>query len=123
MNSTQKVPVVGISSALIGAMMLAMGIVYIIMFLRTIERKRIGMDCYGISIVVGIAIQIVSGTSGSIFSVSIEGTNSPISGVVGSISGVAQYYLHRPRVKVFFGLELLGYNVKRGCSQFNLLER
>lgn len=67
MNNTQKVPVVGISSALIGVMMLAIGIVYIIMFLRTIKRKMIGMDCYGISIVVGIAIQIVSGTSGTIF--------------------------------------------------------
>ena len=51
------------------------------------------MDCYGISIVVGIAIQIVSGTSGTIFNISIAGTNSPISGVVGSISGVTQYFL------------------------------
>ena len=106
MNSTQKVPVVGISSALIGAMMLAIGIVYIIMFLRTIKRKRIGMDCYGISIVVGIAIQVVSETSGTIFNVSIAGTNSQISGVVGSITGVAQYFLCRPRVKVFFGLAI-----------------
>ena len=40
------------------------------------------MDCYGISIVVGIAIQIVSGTSGTIFNVSIAGNNSTISGVV-----------------------------------------
>ena len=100
MNSTQKVPVVSISSA----MMVAIGIVYIIMFLRTIKRKRTGMDCYGISIVVGIAIQIVSGTSNTIFNVPIAGTNSQISGIVGSISGVAQYFLYRPRVKVFFGL-------------------
>jgi hypothetical protein len=57
--------------------------------LRTAERERIGMDCYGISIVVGIAIQIVSATSGTIFNVSIAGTNSPISGVVGSITGMA----------------------------------
>jgi hypothetical protein len=64
------------------------------MFLRTIKRKRTGMDCYGISIVVGIAIKIVSETSGTIFSVSIAGTNSQISGVVGSISGVAQYFLY-----------------------------
>jgi hypothetical protein len=84
--------------------MLAIGIVYIIMFLRTIKRKRIGMDCYGISIVVGIAVWIVFGTSGTIFNVSIAGTNSPISGVVGSIGGVAHYFLYRPRVKVFFGL-------------------
>jgi hypothetical protein len=49
------------------------------------------MDCYGISIVVGMAIQIVSGTSGTIFNVSIAGTKSPVSGVVGSISGVAYY--------------------------------
>jgi hypothetical protein len=89
MNNTQKVPVVGISSALIGAMMLAIGIVYIIKLLRTIKRKRISMDCYGISIFVGMAIQIVSGTSGTIFNVSIAGTNSPISGAVGSIDGVA----------------------------------
>jgi hypothetical protein len=46
-------------------------------------------DCYSISIVAGIAIQIVSGTSGTIFNVSIAGTNSPISGVVGSITGMA----------------------------------
>jgi hypothetical protein len=59
------------------------------MFLRTIKRKRIGMDCYGISIVVGIAIQIVFGTSGTIFDVSIAGTDSPVSGAVGSIGGVA----------------------------------
>jgi hypothetical protein len=95
MNNTQKVPVVGISSALIGAMMVAIGIVYIIVFLQTIKRKRIGMDCYGISIVVGMAIQIVSGTSGTIFIVSIAGTKSPVSGVVGSISGVAYYFIYR----------------------------
>jgi hypothetical protein len=76
-------------------MMLAIGIVYIIMFLRTIKRKRTGMDCYGISIVVGMAIQIVSGTSGTIFIVSIAGTKSPVSGVVGSISGVAYYFIYR----------------------------
>lgn len=44
------------------------------------------MDCYSISIVAGIAIQIVSGTSGTIFNVSVVGTNSPI---VGSITGMA----------------------------------
>ena len=88
MNNAQKGSS-SISSALIGAMMLAIGIVYIITFLRTIKRKRIGMDCYGISIVVGIAIQIVSGTSGTIFDVSIAGTDSPVSGAVGSIGGVA----------------------------------
>jgi hypothetical protein len=36
--------------------MLAIGIAYIITFLLTIKWKRIGMDCYGISIVVGMAI-------------------------------------------------------------------
>jgi hypothetical protein len=72
--------------------------------LRTAERKRIGRDCYDISIVVGIAIQIVSGTNGTIFNVSIAGTNSPISGVVGSITCMLLYFLYRPRVKVFFGL-------------------
>ena len=76
--------------------MLAIGIVYIIMFLQTIKRKRTGMDCYDISIVVGIAIQVVSETSGTIFNVSIAGTNSQISGVVGSISGVTHCFLYRP---------------------------
>lgn len=72
--------------------------------LRTAKRKRIGMDCYGISIVVGIAIQIVSGTNGTIFNVSIAGTNSPISGVVGSIIGMPciSYIDHESRYSLVY---------------------
>jgi hypothetical protein len=102
----------GISSALIGAIMLAVGIGYIIMFYGLLKGKGWAWTITVILIIIGVGIQIVSGISGTIFNASIagssSGTDALISGVVGSIVGIAisiiiLYYLYRPQVKAFFG--------------------
>jgi hypothetical protein len=62
---------------------------------------------------IGIAIQIISTTSGAVFNASLfsssgNNANTVISGIIGGIIGIAInvvviYYLYRPNVKVYFG--------------------
>ena len=65
-------------------------------------------------VVIGIAIQIMSTTSGAVFSASIissspsNNANTVISGIIGGIIAIAinvvvSYYLYRPNVKAYFG--------------------
>ena len=102
----------GIISALVGVVMLAVGVGYIVMFYGLLKGRGWAWTITIILIIIGIAIQIVSGITGSTFNASMLGdsgaTNSVISGIVGSVIGIAiniviMYYLYRPQVKIFFG--------------------
>jgi uncharacterized protein YqgC (DUF456 family) len=58
--------------------------------------------------IIGIAIQIVSTSVGSVFIASLNNANNVSSGIIGSIIGIAiniavLYYLYRPHVKAYFG--------------------
>lgn len=63
---------------------------------------------------IGIAIQIISTTSGTVFNATLSSSsisnnaNTVISGIIGGIIGIAinvavAYYLYRPNVKAYFG--------------------
>jgi ABC-type Fe3+ transport system permease subunit len=67
-----------------------------------------------ILVIIGIGIQVLSAVTGPVFNASfvrtsdVDATNSLISGIVGSVIGIAisiliLYYLYRPNVKSYFG--------------------
>lgn len=98
----------GIISAPIGGVFLAIGIGYIVMFYGQLKGKGWAWTITIILLVVGIAIQIVSTSVGGVFTTSLHNTNNVISGIVGSIIGIAinvvvLYYLYRPHVRAYFG--------------------
>jgi hypothetical protein len=102
----------GVISAAIGSVLLVIGIGYIVMFYGLLKGKRWAWTITIILLLIGIAIQIISTTTGSLLNASLSGsssnTNSVISGIAGSIIGIAIniviiYYLYRPHVKAFFG--------------------
>ena len=102
----------GVISAAIGSVLLVIGIGYIVMFYGLLKGKRWAWTITIILLLIGIAIQIISTATGSLLNASLSGsssnTNSVISGIAGSIIGIAIniviiYYLYRPHVKAFFG--------------------
>ena len=103
----------GVISAAIGSILLVIGIGYIVMFYGLLKGKRWAWTITIILLLIGIAIQIISTATGSVLNASLSGssssnTNSVISGIAGSIIGIAIniviiYYLYRPHVKAFFG--------------------
>src|ERR671931_1046537 len=114
-NTTYSHPIAkvfGIISAAIGSVLLVIGIGYIVMFYGLLKGKRWAWTITIILLLIGIAIQIISTATGSLLNASLSGsssnTNSVISGIAGSIIGIAIniviiYYLYRPHVKAFFG--------------------
>jgi hypothetical protein len=67
-----------------------------------------------ILIIIGIGIQVLSAATGPVFNASfvrtadVDATNALISGIIGSVIGIAisvliLYYLYRPNVKLYFG--------------------
>ena len=100
----------GVISAAIGSVLLVIGIGYIVMFYGLLKGKRWAWTITIILLLIGIAIQIISTATGSVLNASLSSsnTNSVISGIAGSIIGIAIniviiYYLYRPHVKAFFG--------------------
>ena len=101
----------GVISAAIGSVLLVIGIGYIVMFYGLLKGKRWPWSITIILLLIGIAIQIISTATGSVLNASLSSssnTNSVISGIAGSIIGIAIniviiYYLYRPHVKAFFG--------------------
>jgi hypothetical protein len=101
----------GIIFALIGSVLLAIGIGYIIMFYGLLKGKGWSWTITVILLIIGIAIQIISTITGGVFNASVisnNNTNSLISGIIGGIIGIAinsvvVYYLYRPHVKEYFG--------------------
>jgi hypothetical protein len=113
-SSQLVVQVFGVAAAIVGAILLAIGVGYIVMSYGLIKGKSWAWTWTIILILVGIVIQILSAVTGPVFNTSFVGTNdtnaanSLISGIVGSVIGIAisiiiLWYLYRPSVKAYFG--------------------
>jgi hypothetical protein len=96
--------------AVVGGVLLAIGIGYIIMFYGLLKGKGWAWAITVILTIIGIAIQIVS--TSVIIASSLENTKNVISGIVSSITfpliGLAiniaiLYYLYRRHVRAYFG--------------------
>ena len=103
----------GVLSAGLGAILLIIGIGYIIMSYGLLKGKGWASTITIILSLIGIAINIVSAITASVYDISAVNTmssnpSSIISGITGSaivivINIVIIYYLYRTHVKVFFG--------------------
>jgi hypothetical protein len=104
----------GIMAAIVGAVLLAIGIGYIFMTYGLLKGKGWAWTITVILVIVGIGIQVLSAVTGPVFSASfvttsdVDATNSLILGILGSVIGIAisiliLYYLYRPNVKSYFG--------------------
>jgi hypothetical protein len=100
----------GTISAVVGGVLLAIGIGYLIVSYGLLKGKGWSWTITIILIIIGIVIQIVS--TSVITASSLENTKNVISEIVGSITfpliGIAiniviLYYLYRPHVKAYFG--------------------
>lgn len=98
----------GVGTA-IGAIVLAVGVGYLIVSYGLLKGKGWAWIITVILTIIAIAVQIVSGITASMFNASfIDDTNSFVTGIIAQIVGIAingviLYYLYRPNVKAFFG--------------------
>jgi hypothetical protein len=110
----QLIQFFGIMAAIVGAVLLAIGIGYIFMTYGLLKGKGWAWTITVILVIVGIGIQVLSAVTGPVFSASfvttsdVDATNSLILGILGSVIGIAisiliLYYLYRPNVKSYFG--------------------
>jgi uncharacterized membrane protein len=104
----------GVISAAVGSVLLVIGIGYLVMSYGSLKGKGWACAITIILMLIGIAIQIISTTSGTVFSASLSSisssnnANTVISERIGGIIGIAinvavVYYLYRPNVKAYFG--------------------
>jgi hypothetical protein len=93
----------------IGAIVLAVGVGYLIVSYGLLKGKEWAWIITVILTIIAIAVQIISGITASMFNESfIDDTNSFVTGIIAQIVGIAingviLYYLYRPNVKAFFG--------------------
>jgi hypothetical protein len=103
---TQFLGSVGI---VIGAIILAVGIGYLVVSYGLLKGKGWAWTVTVILTIIAIVIQIVSGITTSMFNASFTNEmNSFVSGIIAQIIGIAingviLYYLYRPNVKAYFG--------------------
>lgn len=103
----------------IGAIVLAVGIGYLVVSYGLLKGKEWAWIITVILTIIAIAVQIVSGVTASMFDASfIDDTNSFVTGIIAQIVGIAingviLYYLYRPNVKAFFGRSLPSTNIQR----------
>jgi anaerobic C4-dicarboxylate transporter len=103
----------------IGAIVLAVGIGYLVVSYGLLKGKGWAWIVTVILTIIAIAVQIVSGITASMFNASfIDDTNSFVTGIIAQIVGIAingviLYYLYRPNVKAFFGRSLPSTNIQR----------
>ena len=96
----------------IGAIVLAVGVGYLIVSYGLLKGKGWAWIITVILTIVAIVVQIVSGITASMFNASFtEDTNTFVTGIIAQIVGIAingviLYYLYRPNVKTFFGKSL-----------------
>ena len=96
----------------IGAIVLAVGIGYLVVSYGLLKGKGWAWIITVILTIIAIAVQIVSGVTASMFDASfVDDTNSFVTGIIAQIVGIAingviLYYLYRPNVKAFFGRSL-----------------
>jgi magnesium-transporting ATPase (P-type) len=93
----------------IGAIVLAVGIGYLVVSYGLLKGKGWAWTVTVILTIIAIVIQIISVISASMFNASIPSdTNALVSGIIAhiigiAINGVILYYLYRPNVKAYFG--------------------
>lgn len=103
----------------IGAIVLAVGIGYLVVSYGLLKGKGWAWIITVILTIIAIAVQIVSGVPASMFDASfVDDTNSFVTGIIAQIVGIAingviLYYLYRPNVKAFFGRSLPSTNIQR----------
>lgn len=103
----------------VGAIVLAVGIGYLVVSYGLLKGKGWAWTITVILTIIAIAVQIVSGTTASMFNASfIEDTNTFVTGIIAQIVGIAingviLYYLYRPNVKTFFGKSLPPTSIQR----------
>jgi hypothetical protein len=103
----------------IGAIVLAVGIGYLIVSYGLLKGKGWAWIVTVILTIIAIAVQIVSGITASMFNASfIDDTDSFVTGIIAqivgiAINGVVLYYLYRPNVKAFFGRSLPSTSIQR----------
>jgi len=104
----------GVISAAIGSVLLVIGIGYLAMSYGLLKGRGWAWTTTIILMFIGIAIQIISTTSGTVLNASLlsnsssNNVNTVNSGIIGGIIGIAinvaiVYYLYRPNVKAYFG--------------------
>jgi cytochrome bd-type quinol oxidase subunit 2 len=104
----------GVISAAVGSVLLVIGIGYLAMSYGLLKGRGWAWTITIILMFIGIAIQIISTTSGTVFNASLlsnsssNNANTVNSGIIGGIIGIAinvaiVYYLYRPNVKAYFG--------------------
>ena len=103
----------GVLSAALGAVLLVVGVGYVIMSYGLLKGKGWAWTITIILTLIGIAINIIYAITGGVSNMSTINNmngdaNSFTYGIVGSVIGIAIsvaiiYYLYRPRVKLFFG--------------------
>jgi uncharacterized ion transporter superfamily protein YfcC len=92
----------------IGAVVLAVGVGYLIVSYGLLKGKEWAWIITVILTIIAIVVQIISGITASMFNESfIDDTNSFVTGIIAQIVGIAidgviLYYLYRPNVKAFF---------------------
>ena len=103
----------------IGAIVLAVGIGYLVVSYGLLKGKGWAWTITVILTIIAIAVQIVSGITASMFNASFtEDTNTFVTGIIAQIVGIAingviLYYLYRPNVKTFFGKSLPSTSIQR----------
>ncbi|MGH9975079.1 MAG: hypothetical protein ACRD8Z_04500 [Nitrososphaeraceae archaeon] len=103
----------------IGAIVLAVGIGYLIVSYGLLKGVGWAWIVTVILTIIAIAVQIISGITASMFNASfIDDTNSFVTGIIAQIVGIAingviLYYLYRPNVKAFFGRSLPSTSIQR----------
>ncbi|MGA7370355.1 MAG: hypothetical protein WBX01_14600 [Nitrososphaeraceae archaeon] len=103
----------------IGAIVLAVGIGYLIVSYGLLKGNGWAWIIAVILTIIAIAVQIISGVTASIFNASfIDDTDSFVTGIIAQIVGIAingviLYYLYRPNVKAFFGRSLPSTSIQK----------
>lgn len=103
----------------IGAIVLAVGIGYLIVSYGLLKGNGWAWIIAVILTIIAIAVQIISGVTASMFNASfIDDTNSFVTGIIAqmvgiAINGVILYYLYRPNVKAFFRRSLPSTSIQK----------
>jgi len=98
--------IIGLGFVIIGAIILAVGIGYLIVSYGLLKGKRWALTITVVLLFIGIAINVVSIIFGS-FAINMD-VSSFLTANSGSIAGIIisviiLYYLYRPHVKSYFG--------------------
>lgn len=99
----------GSIGVVIGAIVLAVGIGYLVVSYGLLKGKGWAWTVTIILTVIAIVIQIISVVSNSMLNASFPSNmNALLSGIIGhiialAINGVILYYLYRPNIKAYFG--------------------